>query len=260
MSDCRVIHGDCLEVMRDFAPGSFDAVITSPPYDNLREYGGYSFDFEPTAGQLWRVVKPGGVVVWVVGDATIDGDETGTSFRQALGFKALGFKLLDTMIYRKGGQGATGSNNAYWQDFEYMFVFVKGELATFNPICDRRNVTPPRTRLESQGHRLANGDTKGDRVIERQPFGRRFNVWQFHEAGTRIDHPAVFPLQLAKDHLRSWTNPDARVLDPFCGSGTTGVACAELGRDFCGIEISEEYCQIARQRIEAATRQGRLAL
>jgi len=241
--------GDCLEIMRTMEDGIIDLTVTSPPYDNLRQYNGYSFDFENIAKQLYRITKPGGVVVWVVGDATIKGSETGTSFKQALYFKEIGFNLHDTMIYLKGGQGATGSNKAYWQDFEYMFVLSKGFIKTFNPIEDRRNKTKAGIKLESAGHRHQNGEVKKKRIIIRKETGRRLNVWEYHESGTRINHPAVFPEKLAQDHILSWSNEKDLVFDPFAGSGTTGKMAILNYRNFIGCEISAEYAEIANARI-----------
>lgn len=246
----KIYEGNCIEIMRDIDAGVVDLTVTSPPYDNLRDYKGYSFDFEGVASELYRVTKEGGVVVWVVGDATIKGDETGSSFRQALYFKELGFKLHDTMIYTKGGQGATGSNKSYWQDFEYMFVMVKGELRTFSPIMDRKNKTKPKSSLSSSGHRHKDGRKKGKRVIERKAYGKRFNVWCYHEAGTRTDHPAVFPEKLAHDHIISWSNEGDLVLDPFNGSGTTCLMSKINSRNYIGIDISGEYCELARRQID----------
>jgi DNA modification methylase len=255
----ELIHGDCLEKLKDIPDNSIDLVVTSPPYDNLRTYEGsleWSFDiFKPIAKELARVIKKGGVIVWVVGDATIKGSETGSSFKQALYFKEeCGLNLHDTMIYAKGGQGATGSNLAYWQDFEYMFVFSKGKIVTFNPIEDRKNKVAPRTKLESQGHRHSDGTVKSKRVITRKEYGKRFNIWTMHESGTRNPHPAVFPEQLAHDHIISWSNKGDTVLDPFMGSGTTGKMAVLTDRKFIGIDKVEEYVEIAKKRIEEVTK------
>lgn len=244
-----VYCADNREILPLFPDKAFDLVLTSPPYDNLREYEGLDWDFETTATGLVKVIKEGGAIVWVVGDSTINGSETGSSFRQALYFKDLGLNLGDTMIYRKGGQGATGSNNFYWQDFEYMFVFTKGDIRTFNPILDRKNVGDIKTSLGAQGHRYASGEVKEQRLIKRQEYGKRFNVWEYHESGTRINHPAVFPIKLAFDHISSWSNPNDLVCDIFLGSGTTAVAAKILGRKCVGIEISEKYCEIAKRRL-----------
>ena len=246
---------NCLDTMARMESDSIDLTVTSPPYDNLRDYNGYSFDFESIAKELFRITKSGGVVVWIVGDATVNGSESGTSFKQALYFKEIGFNLHDTMIYKKGGQGATGSNKAYWQDFEYMFVLSKSKIKTFNPICDRKNQTKPRKKTESQGHRHKNGEKKGRRVIERKLYGRRLNIWEFHVNAIITKHPAVFPEQLAQDHILSWSNEGDTVYDPFMGSGTTAKMACRNNRKFIGSELSEEYCEIAKQRIIIETSQ-----
>lgn len=251
----RIYNEDNISLINRMPDDFIDLTVTSPPYDNLRDYKGYTFDFETLAKELYRVTKPGGVVVWIVGDATINGSETGTSFRQALKFMDLGFNLHDTMIYSKGGQGATGSNKGYWQDFEYMFVFSKGRLAKFTPIEDRKNVRGAMVKFEKQGHRYKNGETKGGRIIERKEYGRRMNIWTYHESDTRTEHPAVFPLQLAKDHIISWSDKGDLVFDPFMGSGTTAVAALDVGRKYIGAEIAKEYVEIANERIKNHTTQ-----
>lgn len=254
----KIYNEDNISLITRMPDDFIDLTVTSPPYDNLRDYKGYTFDFETLANELYRVTKTGGVVVWVVGDATINGSETGTSFRQALKFMEVGFNLHDTMIYSKGGQGATGSNFSYWQDFEYMFVLTKGKIKKFNPIEDRKNAVGPRVSIESQGHRHKNGETKGKRVIKRKEYGRRFNVWIYHESGTRTEHPAVFPFKLAKDHIISWSNKDDIIFDPFMGSGTTAVAALDTERQYIGAEIAKEYAEIANDRIKNHTTQTEL--
>lgn len=252
MIDLRL--GDCAEVMKSLPDGCIDLTVTSPPYDNLRTYKGYTFDFEAIAGQLYRVTKPGGVVVWVVGDATIDGSETGTSFKQALYFKELGFNLHDTMIWNKGGFSATGSLAVrYAPVFEYMFIFSKGSPKTFNPIKDRININFGNTIYGTV--RNPDGTIKpisgtGSKKITR--FGQRFNIWDLDPVrhNTEEDHPAPFPEQLAKDHILSWSNPGDTVLDPLMGSGTTGKMALLYQRNFIGIEISKEYFEIAQKRIK----------
>jgi len=253
----KIYNENCLDTMAKMPDNFIDLTVTSPPYDNLRVYKN-NIDvtwcqdiWEPIIKELFRVTKPGGVVVWVVGDATIKGSETGTSFKQALYFKEIGFNLHDTMIYSKGGQGATGSNLAYWQDFEYMFVFSKERPKSINLIEDRRNKVPPRKKLESQGHRHKNGDSKGKRIIERKEFGRRFNIWKYHESRTRTKHPAKFPDDLAADHIISWSNSEDLIYDPMAGSGTTLAMAKKNNRNWIGSEISKEYCELAKNRIES---------
>jgi len=245
----QIYTGDCVEVMKLLDDASIDLVVTSPPYDNLRSYKGYTFDFESIAKELYRVVKLGGVVVWMVGDATIKGSETGTSFRQALYFKEIGFNLHDTMIWNKGSFTAIASlPYRYAPVFEYMFILSKGNLKSFNPIKDRPNKTSGE-RLhgfmrQSDGS-LGKFIEKNGRVV--QEFGQRFNIWQIPNPGKKgTEHPAIFPFQLAKDHIISWSNEGDLILDPMCGSGTTCRAARELDRNYIGIEISEEYVAEAR--------------
>lgn len=249
--------GDCREVLRTLADDSIDLTVTSPPYDNLRTYNGFTFDFEGIARELYRVTNPGGVVVWVVGDATVKGSETGTSFRQALYFRDVcGFNLHDTMIWNKGCFSAVGAlQTRYAPVFEYMFVLSKGKIGKFNPIKDRRNKQAG--TLVHGTVRQADGTVKpmtgkGAKVIA--DFGQRFNVWDMPPEQRRgmHNHPAPFPESLARDHILSWSNEGDTVLDPFLGSGTTGKMARQHGRKFVGIEISADYFAIATRRIEEA--------
>jgi len=240
-----------------------DAVITSPPYDDIRDYSGHSaFGFDAVAGGIVRTLRRGGTLVWVVGDGCDDSGESGTSFRQALAFKSLGLRLHDTMIYMKSGP-AYPSQDRYYQVFEYMFVLTKGRPTTFNPIRDRENRwygqkwSKVRTRRKKDGTltRTAWRADEADRV------GMRFNIWQYavgfgnHGDIRKHQHPATFPDELAVDHILSWTNPGDLVLDPFMGSGTTGVAAVRLGRRFIGLEICEEYAALSVRRIRNALAQ-----
>ena len=249
--------GDCLEVMDELIDEGVkvDLTITSPPYDNLRTYND-SLDWNESIWKqviekLYKITIDGGVVVWVVGDATIKGSETGTSFKQALFFKECGFNLHDTMIWNKGGFTAVGAlKTRYAQVFEYMFVFVKGKLKTFNALKDRLNKHQTGTFLKNK--RLADGNmTEVGKYGKRNKYGQRFNIWELANTD-RSKHPAVFPEQLANDHILSWSNEGDLVLDPFMGSGTTGVAAKNLGRKFIGIELDPDYFKIAEDRIDAA--------
>ena len=247
-----IIHGDCLRVMKDIPDSFIDLTVTSPPYDNLRTYNGFVFDFEGIAQELYRVTKPGGVVVWVVGDATIKGSETGTSFRQALYFKEIGFNLHDTMIYEKENPMPL-SHNRYEQHFEYMFIFGRNKPRSFNPILrtnkdfgKRKGGTFRHEGKSTQAKHL-NNTTKRTSI--------KGNIWSYSvgKGGSTSDqvafvHPAIFPEQLAEDHIISWSNPGDIVLDPMCGSGTTCKMAVKTDRQYIGIDISEEYCEIARKR------------
>lgn len=259
MKTNQIYHGDSAEVLKTFEPDCIDLTVTSPPYDNLRTYNGFTFDFETIAKELYRVTKPGGVVVWVVGDATKDGSETGTSFRQALYFMQCGFNLHDTMIYMKSGPSYP-SQDKYYQVFEYMFIFSKGTPKTFNPLKDRENRWFGEKWSKVRTRRNAAGELKRTTwsADEGEKFGARFNIWQYAVgAGNHGDelahkHPATFPEALAQDHIESWSNPGDVVLDCFFGSGTTGKAAKVLSREWVGIEVSQEYVDLANRRISSA--------
>jgi len=249
----EIYCGDCLEVMKEIKDQSIDMVLTSPPYDNLRTYNLYDFDFENTAKEIYRVIKIGGVLVWVVGDQTINGSETGTSFKQALYFKQIGLNLHDTMIYAKTNYVPL-THNRYEQAYEFMFVFTKFCLKTFNPIKIICNYKGKNT---SSTYRHTGKETmKKHTVGPIREMKIKSNIW-FYDIGNMksskdkyiSEHPAIFPEQLAKDHIISWSNLGDLILDPFLGSGTTARACKDLGRKCIGIEISEKYCQIAVKRL-----------
>jgi len=259
MLEINQIHqGNSAELLKRIEDNSVDLTVTSPPYDNLRDYKGYSFDFETITKELYRVTKEGGVVVWVVGDSTINGSETGTSFRQALFFKEIGFNLHDTMIYAKRNYVPL-THNRYEQQFEYMFIFSKGKPKTFNPIkikcvtagTSRSYSYVCATTKENSSIRSGREDKT---IIKEEKY--KPNIWFFDcgKGNTSKDkyifeHPATYPEALAKDHILSWSNQGDLVLDPFVGSGTTCKIAKLQGRKFIGIDISEDYCKIARKRI-----------
>lgn len=251
----KIIVGDCVKVMKNFEENSIDLTVTSPPYDNLRAYNGYTFPFEEIAKELFRVTKPGGVVVWVVGDATIKGSETGSSFRQALYFKEIGFNLHDTMIFQKTNPIPQIYRKRYTNVFEYMFVLSKGVVKTHNPI----KIDCLHAGLELNGTTYKNyskGEQKRTKLakpVKKQKM--KGNIWEYvvgkkAEDQEAKEHPAPFPCALARDHINSWTNKGDIVLDPMCGSGTTCKVAKELGRNYIGIDISKEYCDMARKRVK----------
>ena len=254
----QLFRGNCLDVIKTFPDDLIDLTVTSPPYDNLRDYEGYVFDFEGIAKELFRITKQGGVVVWVVGDATIDGSETGTSFRQALYFKEIGFNLHDTMIYKSKKPPLT--HKRYEQCFEYMFILSKKQPNAFNPIlklntCRGANII--RNGNWASGKQKSAMRQKQEKTLCKQSSIIN-NIWVYRTGGNTekdisvFQHPAIFPLKLAYDHIISWSNPGDLVLDPMCGSGTTGVACVNTKRRFIGIETGKKYYKIAKKRIRAA--------
>jgi site-specific DNA-methyltransferase (adenine-specific) len=269
----RIISGNCVGILRRAPAEIADLTVTSPPYDDLRLYKGYAFDFESVAAALWRATKPGGVVVWVVGDETIDGSETGTSFRQALGFLEVGFKLFDTMIYEKTGTSFP-SKGRYTSIFEFMFVLAKGQPKTFNPICDVPKLWEgswgKTTQRQKDGsleetHHVNCGKAKSGRATDgRYGYKQRTNIWRIvngkkfgHRDELAYQHPATFPEALARDHILTWTNPGDLVLDPMCGSGTVPVMAVLQGRTYLGIDISPEYVELTKRRIELRASQHR---
>lgn len=228
---------------------SIDLVLTSPPYDKLRKYKGFQFDFENTAKELYRIIKVGGVLVWVIGDQTIEGSETGSSLKQALYFIQCGFKLYDTMIYRKENY-APKTHRRYEQAFEYMFVFSKGTPITFNAIKVPCKIAGAGVNWMRKGSNIKEGVfRRRDEVITVKEEKIKENVWTYACGYSQTGHPAPFPEKLALDHIYSWTNEGDLVYDPFMGSGTTALAAKKLNRHFIGSEIAEEYCQIAEKRI-----------
>ena len=253
----ELIHGDCLVALTKVEENSIDLTVTSPPYDNLRTYNGNNalwgeHVWKAVIQDIFRVTKQGGVVVWVVGDATIKGSETGTSFKQALWAKECGFNLHDTMIWQKVAIPYDPKCERYWQAFEYMFVWSKGK-----PKCNYIKepcVNAGRTKRDDYGQRNPNGDKRLDRVFERTVSAEKplNNIWFIKNKGQCGLHPASFPEKLAHDHILSWSNEGDTVLDPFMGSGTTGKMAKQLGRNFIGIELDEHYYDIATHRISTA--------
>lgn len=253
----QIICGDNCDVLGTFPRECVDLVVTSPPYDDIREYGGHSWDFYGVAWHLARVAKPGGVIVWVVADATKEGDETASSMEQALHFKRLGLRLHDTMVYHKPHIAfPRHGHSKYCGAWEYMFVFSKGAPKSFTMIRDRQNALAG-ARITGTV-RQEDGTTKASHSHGRPvaEIGARNNVWAYDVGFMKssadklaFEHPATFPEALAKDHIVSWSNPGDVVLDPFSGSGTTAKAAKELGRRYVGIEINPAYVEIAQKRL-----------
>ena len=251
----RVYQMDCIEGMRLIPDNSIDLTVTSPPYDNLRKYKGYSFNFEFVANDLYRITKSGGVVVWVVGDATVEGSETGNSFKQALYFKDIGFNLHDTMIYRKNSYPFP-PHNRYYQQFEYMFILSKGTPKTTNllrvPTKWRKNNEEIATTRNRDGSVSTMKYQKGKETRIKD------NVWEIDTGYMRTtrdkfayEHPAMFPESLANDHILTWSNEGDVVLDPFMGSGTTAKMVQMNGRRYIGFEVSSEYIDLINKRLKS---------
>lgn len=254
----RIYQSDSVEFLSSIPSDFADCILTSPPYDGLRTYEGCEWDCSGTIREAYRVLKPGGVVVWVVSDMTKNGSETGTSFRQALAFMDAGFLLHDTMIYMKDNPPPVGGPKRYYQSFEYMFIFSKGAPKTFNAITEpRRNKwNDKRTvRYRPVVRNKAGVFTKKEIEIN-QGEVKLQNVWSYTVSGGSVsedryahEHPAIFPEALARDHVITWTNPGDIIIDPFSGSGTTAKMALRYGRHFLCCDTSSTYCDLSRRRI-----------
>jgi DNA modification methylase len=253
----KIYNCDNIKGMDEYIDtNSIDFIITSPPYGQLRDYKGYSWNSDGIIMAMYRVLKPGGVCVWIEGDSVVDGSETGLPFEHALKFRRYKFNLHDTMIYEKSGS-ALPDPTRYLNCFEYMFVFSKGKPKTINFIKDRKN-----NWLDGcWGRKIVrekNGElTDRNKNIEINEYGVRFNIWRYNTGfgfSTKdkiaFQHPAIFPEFIARDHIISWSNEGDIVLDPFMGSGTTAKMAYLLNRKYIGFEISKEYCELAEKRLE----------
>lgn len=265
----KIYYGDSVELMKSIGDNTIDIVVTSPPYDNQRTYNGkitdekfdeyFSFPFVDMAKELFRITKDGGIIIWVVNDQVVNGGETGNSFRQALKFQEIGFKLYDTMIYHKNG-APFPETSRYSQVFEFMFVLLKGKKPkTANIIKDKVNKWAGSSPYGKRSIRTTNGDLKqtGDSFIVSE-FGSRYNVWYINNGAgfsakdkIAYEHPAIFPESLAEDHILSWSNPGDLVLDPMCGSGTTCKMAKMNNRNYIGIDINQEYVDISNKRLDS---------
>ena len=248
---------DCLQGLKNIDTGSIDLTVTSPPYDDIRTYTGYVFQWRDIIRELYRVTADGGVVVWIVADQTRDGSESGSSFEQTLFAKECGFNLHDTMIWEKDSCSFPDASR-YYQIFEFMFVWSKGRPKTFNPIEDRPNLwggcNVHGTFRNRDGTMRNRSETWKSTICKEN--GRRFNVWKIpSEKNNKTGHPAVFPLSLAQDHIRTWSNERDVILDPFLGSGTTRIAAYDMNRQFIGFEISKEYFAKQEERFKKHTAQ-----
>lgn len=265
----RIYHENCIDTLHRMPDELIDMTITSPPYDDLREYKGYHFPVEEIAASLFHKTKVGGVVIWVVGDRTVNGDETLTSFKHAFAFKDAGFKVHDTMIYAKNNPIPADSGKRYRQCFEYMFCFSKGQPKTFNPIT--QTIKQEKAFKSFRITKVGRNDLAHDHVA---PKERKVdNIFYYgdteifyYNVGTSsaedkiaFQHPAIFPEQLARDQVLTWTNEGDVVYDCFMGSGTTAKVAEQLKRRWLGSEVSDEYVKIAEQRLRPYVKKERKA-
>lgn len=253
----KIYNENCLDTMGRMPDNYLDLALTSPPYGELRTYNGYSFPFEDIAKELYRVVKPGGVVAWVVGYETKAGARGLDPMKQAIYFtEQCGFKLYDQIIYEKSSFSFPDKTR-YYNVWEHIFLFSKGKIKTFNPIEDREvKYTQSRGKATQRQQDGSLKDT-GRGIIQYKKVSRRFNIWRYSTGygnSTRdkiaYKHPAIFPEKLAQDVILSWTNEGDIVYDPMSGSGTTVKMAQSLKRQWIGSEMSSEYCNIIKERLK----------
>lgn len=252
----KIYHENCIKTLRRMPDDLIDMTITSPPYDDLRDYNGYHFPVEQIAAELYKKTAVGGVVIWVVGDRTVNGDESLTSFRQAITFQEAGFKVHDTMIYAKNNPIPSDCGKRYRQAFEYMFCFSKGQPKTFNPITEPTKSAGQKItafRITGKGRGNVPDEDIGREIKNERKLSNIFS----YNVGTSsskdkiaFKHPAIFPEQLVEDQIMTWTNENDLVYDCFMGSGTTAKIAHKLKRRWLGSEISAEYVKIAESRLE----------
>lgn len=256
----KINNDDCIKFMKRLPDNCIDLTVTSPPYDDLRDYENklvWDFNtFRKVARELYRVTKKGGVVVWVIGDKTDKGNKSLTSFKHALYFQEVGFNIYDVIIYEKAGSGPPHPNR-YFNSFEYMFVMSKGKPKSVNLLKDKKNSCAGMSTFGDITRREKDGSltNKGKKVINE--FGVRTNIWRYNNGKgfsskdkIAYEHPATFPEKLVEDHIKSWSNPGDVVFDPFGGSGTTAKVSIELDRKWLYVEKVEKYCDVAKRRIE----------
>ena len=249
MHRCNLLLGDCVEKLKELPQDSIDLVVTSPPYDDLRSYNSV-IDWNTLAKELYRVVKPGGVVVWNVNDKITNGSKSLTSFKQCIMFNECGFNVNDVMIWEKTNPMPQVKQPRYNQVFEYMFVFSKGSPKTFNPImvdckCANRYYDSTCKQISKDNVREHKEFKINDQKVDS-------NIWKISIAQNKTEHPAVFPIEIPDRHIVTWTNEGDTVLDPFLGSGTTGVSAILHNRKFIGIEVEQKYFDIASEQIRYA--------
>ena len=266
----QFLTGDASVVLKNLPDQSVDFTCTSPPYDLLRTYkgevdnkkifkGGYPFPFEEIADELFRVTKDGGTIMWNVNDQVINGGESGTSFRMALYFQSIGFLIYDTMLYGKNSPNFPEMGR-YGQVFEYCFILSKGKPKTFNQIKDKKNKWAGSTNFGKPSSRQKDGTLKQTDAYQVADYGARHNIWYIANGKgyttkdeVAYEHPALMPEKLAEGMILSWTKPGDIVLDPMSGGGTTAKMAYINNRNYVGIDLQDEYNDIARKRIEMAT-------
>lgn len=251
-----IICGDAADILKRIPSDSIDLVVTSPPYDDLRNYNGYSVDLHIVGTQLYRVLKNGGIVAMVIQDSTKNYGKSLTSFRTIVDWcDNIGFKLFETCIYHKNGTEGAWWKNRFRVDHEYMPIFLKGDKPQY---FNKEPLKIPSKHggkvMSGSGNRRTDGTTTPIVRREINPMKCRGTVWDYLMAGDKNPlkrkHPAVFPDKIPFDFIQCFCPEEGVVLDPFVGCGSTAVMAKVLDRNYIGIDISKEYCDLAEERIK----------
>lgn len=250
-----IICGDSEVVLKNIPDNSIDLVVTSPPYDDLRKYNGFSFNLHNIGVELYRVLKDGGVVAMVIQDSTKDFGKSLTSFRTIVDWcDNIGFKLFETVIYHKNGTEGAWWKHRFRVDHEYMPIFVKGYKPQY---FNKEPLKIPSKHggqvMSGSANRRTDGTTTPIVKREINLMKCRGTVWDYMMAGDKNPlkrkHPAVFPDKIPFDFIQCFCPEGGIVLDPFVGCGSTVVMAKKLGRKYIGIDISDEYCELAKERL-----------
>ena len=254
---------DCVEGIKKLPDESIDLMITSPPYDGIRKYNGFNYDLHATGKEIYRVLKDGGIAVMVIQDQTKNFGKTLTSFKMIIDWcDNIGFKLFETVIYKKhGGEGAWWTKR-FRVDHEYMPIFLKGERPQY---FNKEHLKIPSKHggktMTGCATRLTNGKTLKSKKVTINLMKCRGTLWNYTTCGDgsrlKHQHPATFPNKIPFDFIECFCPKKGVVIDPFIGSGTTALAAIELERNYIGFDISKEYCDLAKKRIKEEANRNR---
>ena len=252
----KIVQGDAIKVLKQCKPDYFNLTVFSPPYDALRDYNGFSLSLHNLGEALFRVTKPGGLVVLVIQDQTKGGHKSLTSFRTIVDWcDNIGFGLWECSIYNRHGKEGAWWSKRLRVDHEYMPIFIKGDKPEYF------NKEPLKIPCKHAGKFMMGGANrnKDNKTIESSKIIINNTkcpgtVWNLSNGGDKVqmkrDHPATYPDQIPYRFIQLFCPPNGIVLDPMVGSGSTAIAAKILGRKYLGIDISPEYCKLARNRLK----------
>lgn len=254
---------DCIEGMKLLPDNSIDLVVTSPPYDEIRDYKGFKLDLHNVGIEISRILKDGGICVMVIQDQTKDGRKSGTSFRTIVDWDTnTDLDIWECCIYQRRATPGAWWSKRFRVDHEYIPIFIKGKRPQYFNKEHMKEPTKPEYGLIKKG--LGNRNTDGTTIYD---TSKVYELPKEKDQGTVIHyknssretpksseigkikllHPATFPDKLASDFIQCFTTEGMIILDPFMGSGTVARMSKELNRNYIGFELSDEYIKIAEK-------------